>query len=520
MNTAEFLEMAAAVLPERAALICGDRRRSYAETQTEVARLANALRGLGLRRGDQLGVLAVNSAESVITYYACAALGITFVPLNYRAKPAELRFMIDRAELKALFVADRYQDLVQEIRDAIPSVRHYLALESPRPGQIPYPALLERGADDFLRAEVDDDDPTILIFTSGTTALPKGVLVTYQDMTVYVANTMVPADPDADHDTTLLSVPLFHIAGLTAMLSAIWGGRTLVILPQFSPEEWMEVVDRHDVTHSMVVPTMLQRILDHPDRSRFSGRSLKLLAYGAAPASYELIRRAIEAFDCDLMNAYGQTESTSSIAFLGPDDHRLEGSPAEIADKERRLRSVGRVMDDVDLTIQDPHGASLGPGREGEICVRSGRLMKGYYKQDDATRAAIRDGWLHTGDVGRLDEDGYLFITGRSSDLIIRGGENIAPGEIEQVLEDHPAVAEAAVIGVPDAEWGETVKAVVVPARGATPRLDELREHCRRRLAAYKAPQYLATVDALPRNPLGKVLKNDLRTLHGQADNH
>ena len=235
MNTAEFLEMAAAVLPERAALICGDRRRSYAETQTEVARLANALRGLGLRRGDQLGVLAVNSAESVITYYACAALGITFVPLNYRAKPAELRFMIDRAELKALFVADRYQDLVQEIRDAIPSVRHYLALESPRPGQIPYPALLERGADDFLRAEVDDDDPTILIFTSGTTALPKGVLVTYQDMTVYVANTMVPADPDADHDTTLLSVPLFHIAGLTAMLSAIWGGRTLVILPQFSP---------------------------------------------------------------------------------------------------------------------------------------------------------------------------------------------------------------------------------------------------------------------------------------------
>ena len=234
---------------------------------------------------------------------------------------------------------------------------------------------------------------------------------------------------------------------------------------------------------------------------------------------YEVVRRAIDEFDCGLMNAYGQTEATSAITFLGPDDHRLEGSPEEVALKERRLRSVGRVMDDVDLAIQAPDGTILPSGREGEICVRSGRTMKGYYKQEEATHEAIRDGWLHTGDEGLLDDDGYLFITGRVKDLIIRGGENIAPGEIEQVLEDLPAIEDVAVIGVADTEMGETVKAVAVLAPGAAVTVDELRAFCKGRLASYKAPEYLAVVDDLPRNHMGKLLKNDIRKFHGGPNN-
>ncbi|MEE9277653.1 MAG: AMP-binding protein [Dehalococcoidia bacterium] len=520
MNTAEFLDISSAVVPERAALICGDSRRSYMETGAEVTQLANALQGLGLARGDQIGVLSVNSAEYVIVYYACAKLGITFVPLNYRAKQDELVYMINTAELKALFVSDRYQELVGAIRGRLPTLQHYVALETSQEAQIHYPDLLAQGSDEFIYTEIDDEDPTIIIYTSGTTAMPKGVVVTYQDMTVYVTNTMSPADPEADHDKTLLSVPLCHIAGVTAMISSIWGGRTLVILPQFSPEDWMSAVDTHGVTHSMIVPTMLKRVMDHPGFSSFNGATLKLLAYGAAPMPYDVVRRAIDAFDCDLMNAYGQTESTSSISFLGPDDHRLDGSPEEVAKRERRLRSVGKVMGDVDVAIQDPQGVALGVGEEGEICVRSARVMKGYYKQADATQEAIKEGWLHTGDVGFLDDDGYLFITGRTTDLIIRGGENIAPGEIEQVLEDHPDIEEAAVIGVPDSDWGEVVKAVVVPARGKSVTLDIVRDYCKGRLASYKAPQYLAVVAELPRNHLGKLLKNDLRKLHGQPDNH
>ena len=519
MNTAEFLDMSTAVLPDRVALIEGERPRTYLETSDEVVRLANALGGLGLAKGDAVGVIAVNSAQHVIIYYACAKLGLTFVPLNYRANGDELAYMMDTAGITALFVSDRYQDLIGKISPRLPSLQHAVSLQNRVDGQLHYDDLLLQGSDNSIIAEVEDDDPSVIIFTSGTTAAPKGVVVTYQDLTVYVTNTVSPADPTSDHDTILISVPLFHIAGVTAMVSAVWGGRTLVLLPQFSPEAWMEAVDQHGVTHSMVVPTMLRRIMDHPDFHRFSGRTLKLVAYGAAPMPYDTVRRAIDAFDCDLINAYGQTESTSSISFLGPDDHRLVGTPEEIAKKDNRLRSVGKIMDDVDLSVQDDEGTHLGAGRAGEICVRSGRVMKGYYKQDQATRDVLKDGWLHTGDLGYLDEDGYLFITGRTKDLIIRGGENIAPGEVEQALEDHPSVEEAAVIGVPDADWGEVVKAVIVPARGMTVTLDTVRDYCKSRLGSYKTPQYLTVVGELPRNHMGKVLKDDLRKLHGRSDN-
>ena len=520
MNTAEFLTISSAVVPDREALVCGDTRITYAEMASRVNRLANALQALGVQRGTAVAVMATNSPQYVETYYACAKLGATFVPLNYRAKREELDYMVNASEAHVLFVGERYLDLIAELRPKFVGVREYVCYERQSDGMRGYDELLASAPDDELFTEIDENDASLLMYTSGTTALPKGVVLTYLTLSVYVTNTMNPADPAAERDVTLLSVPIYHVAGATAIMSSIWGGRTLAILPQFEPEAWLKTVERERVTHSFVVPTMLKRIMEHPQFGQRDHSSLKLITYGAAPMPYEVVRRACDVFECGLMNAYGQTESTSTLTYLGPDDHQIpkeEGPERE--QKLRRLRSVGRAMDDITVAIMDEKKEMLPPGEEGEICVAGTRIMREYHKQADETAQAIVDGWLHTGDVGYLDEEGYLFITGRKKDLIIRGGENISAGEIEDVLEAHPKIEEAAVIGVPDAEWGEVVKAVVVLSPGEQAEAEEIISHCKERLASYKAPAYVAFAPELPRNPLGKMLKTDLRKQYGEPKN-
>ena len=527
MNPAEFLTISSAVVPDRDALVSGDgeTRISYAEMASRVNRLSNALSSMGVRLGDRVAVMATNSPQYVEVYYACAKLGVCFVPINFRAKQDELSFMLNTSEAGLLFAEGRYLDLIASLRGDVPGLREVITLGGAAEGLRSFDDLIEGASDDEVIVAVDEDEPAVLIYTSGTTAMPKGVELTYLNLSLYVVNTMSPADPSAEQEKTLLSVTIAHVAGITAILSSIWGGRTLVILPQFDPELWLEAVERESVTHAFVVPTMLKRLMDYPHFGRHDIASLKLITYGAAPMPYEIVCRAIEVFTCDLMNAYGQTESTSSLTYLGPDDHRLDGDDAENALKLHRLRSVGRAMDDVEVAILGAEGDALASGEEGEICVQSARVMKEYIKADVATAEAIVGGWLHTGDVGYLDQDDYLFITGRVKDMINRGGEKITAADVEMVLDEHELVEESAVIAVPDAEWGETVKAVVVlnpegRKRDAAVVRDDLREHCRTHLASYKAPAYIAFIDELPRNPMGKVLKTDLRHDHGGADDN
>ena len=511
MNTANFLSIPAMMLADQEILVFGGRRRTYGEMLSRVRRLAGALRQSGIGRGDVVAALHTNSDAYVETYYATATLGAVFAPLNYRAKPPELEYMIRAARTKAIFVGDRYADLFEDLRPRIPTIETVVGYESPREGWALYAELLEHD-EEIEDAEVEETDVSILMYTSGTTSLPKGVLLTHGDFTAYVTNTTELAD-GSDRGAALVSVPFYHIAGTAQMMTTVWSGRRLVILPQFDEREWLETIAREKITNAMVVPTMLKKIVDHPELDRHDLSTLRNLSYGGAPMPLPVIRRAIERLPkaIGFVNAYGQTETTSTLTILGPEDHRLEGTREEVETKLKRLTSIGKPLPDVEFRVVDDEGKELPPGEVGELAIRTARVMKGYATESGEAMTALEGGWLRTRDMGWIDSEGYIFLAGRKDDMIIRGGENIAPAEVEAVLQSHPDVEEVAVFGLPSEEWGQIVAAAVVARSGRT--LDEatLAEYCRQRLASFKKPEKIVFLPELPRNPLGKILKKDLK---------
>ena len=506
MNAVSFLSIPAGIAPDQEALVCEGARLTYAETWARVRRLAGELARLGVGRGTRVAALHVNSHRYVEAYYASALLGGVFIPLNYRAKPPELEHMLATGRPRVVFVGERYLDLVESVRSKPPVLIAFDRLARGYPG---YEELLAGAAEHDEEAEVEDDDVAILMYTSGTTALPKGVMLTHQDFTAYVTANVELAD-GTPRGAALLCVPLYHIAGATNMMTTLWTGRRLVLVPQFDPRGWLEVVERERITHAFLVPTMLKRLLDEPDLERRDLSSLQILSYGGAAMPFPVIRRAIERFpkNVGFVNAFGQTETTSTLTILGPEDHRLQGTPEEIEKRTKRLTSIGRPLPDVEVQIVGDDGTVRPPGEVGEICVRTPRVMKGYAGGESPL---VRDGWLPTRDMGWVDEDGYLYIAGRKDDMIIRGGENIAPAEVEATLQSHPAVEEAAVIGVPDLEWGQRVAAFVVVRPGASLSAEALGDFCRQRLATFKKPEVIRFVAELPKNTMGKILRRDLR---------
>jgi fatty-acyl-CoA synthase len=364
------------------------------------------------------------------------------------------------------------------------------------------------GTDD-VGAAADPDDIAVLLFTSGTTGDPKAAVLRHRHLVSYVISSVefMGADPD---EAALVSVPPYHIAGISAVLTSTYSGRRIVYLPSFDADAWVATAANERVTQAMVVPTMLARILDVLDAGGTALPALRTLSYGGGPMPRAVIERALDRLPhVDFVNGYGLTETSSTIAVLEPDDHRA-ALTSEDPRVRGRLTSVGRPLPSVEIDIRGPDGAPLPTGERGEIWVR-GEQVAGEYV-GGGVRATGNEGWFPTRDAGRLDEDGYLYVEGRLDDVIVRGGENMSPGEIESVLIDHPAVDEAAVVGVPDAQWGERVVAAVVPIDGASVTEDELQEWVRGRLRSSRTPEHIRFVPQLPYNDMGKLLRRVVRT--------
>jgi acyl-CoA synthetase (AMP-forming)/AMP-acid ligase II len=518
MNTTEFLGIASAICPDRDSMVFGSQRWTYVQTHERVNRLANALEKLGLEKGDRIGLIHVNCPQYIESYFACAKLGAIFIPMNFRAKADELAYMIANAEAKILFVGTRYLEMIDSLRPHLPTVTRCISIDIDGGGKDEYENLIQSSLSEEVSRDIGDEDTAILMYTAGTTGRPKGVPLGHSAFVTYVLENVEPADPDVE-EKNLLTVPLYHVAGMQAMLAAIYGGRTIVLMRQFEVKEWLGTVQREQATRAMLVPTMLKRIIDEPDFPKYDIKSLKIITYGAAPMPFEVIQKAIRVMPgVKFINAFGQTETASTITTLGPEDHMIEGTEEERQKKLKRLASsIGKPLPDVEVKIVGEDGDTLPASEVGEILARGPRIMTGYWRDEQKTSQVLTpDGWLRTGDLGWKDEEGYIYLAGRADDMIIRGGENISPEEVEDVLYSHPKVEEAAVIGVPDPEWGQEPRAIVVLRKGDVATPEEIIEYCRPRLAGFKRPRSVIFADFLPRNPMGKVLKRKLREEYGQ----
>jgi acyl-CoA synthetase (AMP-forming)/AMP-acid ligase II len=517
MITTEFLDISSAICPDRLAIIFEDKRFTFGELNERVNRLANGLAGLGVKKGDRVAMLQVNCNQCVEAYFATARLGAIYLPLNFRAREDELEYMLNFAESNTLFVGSRYLDMVGAIRNKLGSVKNFISIDGAPAGMLGYEQLINSSQPEPISADVSEEDTTILMYTAGTTGKPKGVMLPHKSFSVYVLDNVSPPDPETE-ERNILTVPLYHVAGIQAMMAAIYGARTLVMQRQFDAKSWMELVQKEKVNRAMMVPTMLKQLMDNPDFGKYDLSSLKVITYGAAPMPLTVMKKALEAFPgVSFINAFGQTETASTITMLSPADHIITGSGEEREKKLRRLTSIGKPLPDVEMKVIDPSGKELGPGEIGEILARGPRIMTGYYKDEAKTASTIdAAGWVHTSDMGYRDEDGYFYLAGRSSDLIKRGGEYISPEELENVICTHPKIEEVAVIGIYDEEWGELPRAVCVPKKGSSCTDEEIMEYCRTRLASFKRPRSVIFVDELPRNPMGKVLKRELRDKYGK----
>ena len=522
MNTTEFLTITSAICPDRVAIAFEGKKFTFAELNERANKLADALAKLGIQKGDRLAILQVNCNQYIEAYFATAKLGGIYVPLNFRAKQDELTHMLSNAEASILFVGERYFDLANSMRPNLPSIKHYISIDGKTEGMLSYQELLASGSpEEKIFVEINDDDPTVLMYTAGTTGLPKGVPQVHNSYALYLLQNVNPPDPEVT-EANLITMPLYHVAGMQAMLSAIYGGRTIALMRQFETKEWFETAQREKVTRAMLVPTMLKRIVDDPDFGKYDLSNLRVITYGAAACPQEVLRKTIELFPGRaLINAFGGTETASTIAMLRAEDQIITGKETE-EEKEKKLKrlatSIGIPLEDVEIQIRDEEGRVLPRGETGELVVRGGRVMKGYWKDEEKTKKAFTsDGWYRTGDKGYIDEEGYIYLSGRADDLIVRGGENISPEEVENVLYTHPKIEEAAVIGVPHPDWGSEPRAVVVLKKGETATPEEIIEYCRERLAGFKRPRSVVFVNELPKTSTGKVLRRTLRDQYGKA---
>lgn len=494
-TVADIARVYGAERPDSVALIAGERTVTFADLDTRSSKVAQALRAAGVGFGDRVAFIEKNGIEFFEVACALSKLGAVVVPVNWRLAPPEMAHIIDDAGARVVFVGAEFVDHVEAIEGRI--LGTVVAIGG-HPRWPDYDDWIAGHQAEDPCVTTGSDDVAFLMYTSGTTGAPKGVMLTNDN---YFCKATGIADKwRFDTESVSLAVmPLFHMAGSGWALVGLCEGARTVVLRDVDPTAILDAVARHQITNMLLVPVVIQRLLDTPGVEATDFSALRAIVYGASPITDDVLTRALQRFDCDLLQVYGMTETTGSITQLERHDPEL-------------LRSCGRPFDWVDVRIVDDAGRDVPAGTVGELWTRSRQNMRGYWNNPEATAATLTaDGWLKTGDAGYLDGEGNVFLHDRVKDMIVSGGENVYPIEVENVLMTHPDVADVAVIGVPDPTWGEAVTAIVVPAAGACPAATDLIAHARDRLAGYKLPKSVSFTDTLPRTPSGKVLKRALR---------
>ena len=498
-------------LPDETAIVHAGRRITFGEHFARAQRLASALYLAGLRRQDRIAVLSKNSERYLEIYGAAELAGYVVGTVNFRLAPAEIAHIVGDCAPKVLFFEAEYADSIASLRGSLPSVEHYVCIGSRAEEASEYEAFLASGSADGAPVRARPDDVMHLIYTSGTTGRPKGVIRTHR-AELRIAEIMSTDVGVRREEVVQIMMPLFHVGARWLQLGGHLRGARIVLHREFDPLEILQTIEREKVTFVHMAPTIVQRVLDHPRIDDFDLASLRTIYYSAAPMPLPLLRRGLAKLGSVFLQVYGMTEGWGTTL------HKGQHTPDGTADQVKRLASVGQASPGVGLRIMSDEGTQQPPYVPGEIELHTDTRMSGYWNNSIATAAALQDGWYKSGDVGYLDDQGYLYLVDRKKDMIISGGENIYCREVEEAIASHPDVADVAVIGIPDPTWGEAVRAIVVVRDGAHVTDAQLIEHCRTRIASYKKPRSVVFVSELPRLTTGKVNKVVLRERYGAAN--
>ncbi|MFF2555731.1 long-chain fatty acid--CoA ligase [Nocardia sp. NPDC058058] len=502
MYLTQGLHRAAQQTPDAVMTICGDRTRTFGEVLDRVSRLAGALRELGVGDGDRVAMLSLNSDRYHEYLLAVPWANAVLNPVNIRWSPAEIAYSLVDSGTEVLFVDDAFAAMLPALRQQHPGLRTVIHCgDGTTPeGALAYEELIS-GTEPIADARRGGNALAGVFYTGGTTGFPKGVMLSHTNLATSALGGVASGHLFTPGVRFLHAAPMFHLADLAGWYGAVLLGGTHVMIPAFEPVATLRAIETHGVTGTLLVPVMIQLLVDHPATAEHDLSSVRHVMYGASPISAAVLERAMKAFSAaGFVQAYGMTELSPIATLLSPADH-LEG----------RLRSAGRAVPHSEVRIADADGNEVPRGTVGEIVVGGGHVMLGYWNRPEDTAAAIRDGWMHTGDGGYMDENGYVYVVDRLKDMIVTGGENVYSAEVENAVAAHPAVASCAVIGVPDEDWGERVHAVIVCQPGRQVTAEQIREHVKTLIAGYKAPRTIDVVDALPVSGAGKILKRELR---------
>jgi acyl-CoA synthetase (AMP-forming)/AMP-acid ligase II len=508
MRLHDFLEYWARAQPEAEFAVQRGRRLTYGEALAAANRVANAFIEAGLGIGDRAAALSKNSVEFLLLYFGASIAGVALVPLNYRLAPPEWAYILGDARPRVLLAGEAYLDAVEELRSRLETVERFVTLSADaRAGWERFEEWIAGDRPSMPPDRyVSDEADAYQMYTSGTTGRPKGAVIAQGALATNIVQNALLLQGGVG-ERALVVTPMFHAAVIPSAFAWLSRGGSLVLMEDFTPAEVVRVLDEERIAYAVLVPAMIQACLvGAPDVAERRYDTLRLIYYGASPIAEQTLRRAMAVFGCDFVQTYGLTEATQVLTYLSPADHRRG-----LAERPELLLSSGRPVLGTEIRVVDSSDRPLPTGAPGEIVARGPQLMRGYWNRPDESAQSLRGGWLHTGDVGCLDDEGYLYVQDRLKDMIVSGGENVYPRAVEDVLFQHPGVADAAVIGVPDERWGEAVKAVVVLRAGMSVTEEELVGFCRGKLGGFERPRSVDFVDALPRNPSGKVLKRVLR---------